>query len=114
MRFVLAIIPAFLVLSAFGSPIELDARQKLPDCNYKKCLAAVAPQFTRIHACAVALKNFDDIRIAQSMGKPPKKEDQVGLAANGGECLVKALTLNLNPPPVCRTLFTTPALCIPA
>ncbi|KAF7776471.1 hypothetical protein Agabi119p4_4864 [Agaricus bisporus var. burnettii] len=113
MRFVLAIIPAFLALSAFGSPIELDARQKLPECNYKRCLKAVGPQFTRIHACAAALKNLDDIRIAQSKGRPPSKGDRESLVINGAKCLVEATTVDFTPPDICRNLFTPPFICYP-
>ncbi|EKM75051.1 hypothetical protein AGABI1DRAFT_132587 [Agaricus bisporus var. burnettii JB137-S8] len=113
MKFTFAIIPAFLALSAFGSPIELDARKLPPECNFKRCFKAVTPRFTRIHACAAALKNLHDIQIAQSMGKPPSKRDQDILVINGGKCLAEATVVRFSPPDICRNLFTPPFICYP-
>ncbi|KAF7776858.1 hypothetical protein Agabi119p4_5251 [Agaricus bisporus var. burnettii] len=114
MKFALAIIPAFLALSAFGSPIELDARQKLLSCDFEKCLEAVAPQIIPIRTCAATIKNLANIEEAQSKGKPPRKEDLMGLATNGRKCIADANDLHIKPPPICELLFINPVFCLPA
>ncbi|EKM76088.1 hypothetical protein AGABI1DRAFT_116012 [Agaricus bisporus var. burnettii JB137-S8] len=73
MKFTLAILPAFFALSAFGNPVELDARQ-MPMCDVAKCISTIGSQPGAIIApCADAAGNLAKIQQAQAQGMQPVK-----------------------------------------
>ncbi|KAF7760998.1 hypothetical protein Agabi119p4_10407 [Agaricus bisporus var. burnettii] len=88
MKFTLAIIPAFFALSAFGSPVEQNTRQRSPAlCNHNRCIPIVAARFSEISSCAATLENLTNIQQAEGQGKPPSQTDQKNYFSNGFKCL---------------------------
>ncbi|KAF7776493.1 hypothetical protein Agabi119p4_4886 [Agaricus bisporus var. burnettii] len=108
MKFTLAIIPAFFALSAFGNPIELDARQ-MPMCDVAKCISTIASQPGAIIApCADAAGNLAKIQQAQAQGMQPSQADQFSLVSNTIKCISASIAAGFAIPAGCNGCFGAP------
>ncbi|XP_006456401.1 hypothetical protein AGABI2DRAFT_188351 [Agaricus bisporus var. bisporus H97] len=104
MKFTLAIIPPSFALSAFGSPVEPNARQ-MPMCNFTsitQCISAIATNPAAIiPPCPAASGILNNIQQAQAQGKPPSETDQLSLVSSGLRCLAASLMAGFAAPAVC-------------